>query len=115
MRIVLHWIILSAAVWATTQIVSGVSVNPLWVALIVGACLTLFNMFLKPIINILTLPLNILTLGIFSLIVNGALFWYLGSGIIKGFSVSTFQAAFVGALVVSILNWILNKILHFGF
>jgi len=115
MRIVLHWILLSAAVWATTQIITGVSVSPLWVALIVGACLTLFNMFLRPIINILTLPLNILTLGLFSLVVNGLLFWYLGSGIIKGFSVSTFEAAFVGALLVSILNWILSKLFHFDF
>jgi putative membrane protein len=115
MRIVLHWIILSVAVWVTTQLVGGVIVDPIWVALIVGACLTLFNMFLKPIINILTLPLNILTLGLFSLVVNGALFWYLGSGTIKGFSVSTFEAAFVGALLVSVLNWILRKILHFDF
>ena len=115
MRIVLHWIILSAAVWATTELVGGVTLTHIWVALIVGACLTLFNMFLRPIINILTLPLNILTLGFFSLIVNGILFWYLGSGIITGFSVVTFQAAFIGALLVSVLNWILIKLFHFNF
>ncbi len=112
MRIILHWIILSGAVWLTTQIVSGVTVDPVWVALIIGACLTLFNMFLKPVINILTLPLNILTLGIFSLIINGLLFWYLGT-IIRGFSVTTFTAAFIGALLVSVLNWIISKIFHF--
>jgi uncharacterized membrane protein YvlD (DUF360 family) len=48
MKLILHWIILSAAVWITTQVVSGISVDPIWVALIVGACLTLFNMFIKP-------------------------------------------------------------------
>lgn len=107
--------IISVAVWATTQIVSGVVVNPVWVALIVGACLTLVNMFLKPVINILTLPLNIVTLGFFSLFINGAIFWYLGSGVIKGFSVTTFTAAFIGALLVSVLNWIIMKVFHFDF
>lgn len=114
MRIILHWIILSGAVWVTTQIVSGVTVTPVWVALIVGACLTLFNMFLKPVINILTLPLNIITLGFFSLIINGLLFWYLGT-LIRGFEVTTFTAAFVGALLVSVLNWIIAKVFHFDF
>jgi putative membrane protein len=113
MRIILHWLILSIAVWATTLLVGGVVVDPIWVALIVGACLTLVNMFLKPIINILTLPLNILTLGIFSLFINGAIFWYLGSGMIRGFSVIGFTAAFVGALLVSVLNWIITKLLRF--
>lgn len=113
MRIILHWLILSVAVWATTFIVSGITVTPVWVALIVGACMTLFNMFLKPIITVLTLPLNILTLGFFSLIVNGILFWYLGT-LVKGFTVTTFTAAFVGAFLVSVLNWILNKLFHFN-
>lgn len=112
MRIILHWIILSVAVYATTFIVSGISINPLWVVLVVGACLTLFNMFIKPIIKILTLPINIITLGLFSLVINGAIFWYLGT-LVKGFEVNTFTAAFIGALLVSIINWILNKIFHF--
>ncbi len=111
MRIIAHWIILSVAVWFTTRLVSGIVVNPIWVALIVGACLTLFNMFLRPIINVLTLPLNFLTLGFFSLVVNGLIFWYLGT-IIKGFSVTTFTAAFTGALLVSILNWLVTKVLR---
>ena len=114
MKIILHWIILSVAVFATTKIISGISVDPIWVSLIVGACLTLFNMILKPIINILTLPINVISLGLFSLIVNGALFWYLGT-LIKGFHVTTFYAAFFGALLVSIINWILKKVFHFDF
>lgn len=112
MRIILHWLILSGAVWATTQVVEGVTLTPFYTALIVGACLTLFNMFLKPIITILTLPLNILTLGLFSLFVNGLLFWYLGT-IIKGFSVTGFYAAFIGALFVSVLNFIITKVFRF--
>jgi putative membrane protein len=112
MKIILHWILISIAVFVTTLIIGGIKVDPIWVALIVGACLTLFNMFIKPIINILTLPINIITLGLFSLVINGVLFWYLGT-LIKGFEVTTFTAAFVGALLVSILNWVLKKVFHF--
>jgi putative membrane protein len=114
MKIILHWIILSLAVFVTTKIVSGITLDPIWVALIVGACLTLFNMFIKPVINILTLPINIVTLGLFSLVVNGLLFWYLGN-VINGFNVTTFSAAFVGAILVSVINWILKKVFHFDF
>lgn len=113
MKLILHWIILSVAVFVASKVIVGITLNPLWVALIVGACLTLFNLFIKPIINILTLPLNMITLGIFSLVVNGIVFWILGLDIIQGFRVETFSAAFVGALLVSIINWILNKVFHF--
>ena len=113
MRIILHWIIISASVIATTYIVSGISLSPVvWTALVVGACLTLFNMFIKPVIKILTLPINLITLGLFSLVINGAVFWYMGT-FITGFTVETFKAAFIGALLVSIINWILNKVFHF--
>jgi putative membrane protein len=111
MKIILHWIVLSLAVWLTTQVVSGVQVNPLWVALIVGACLTLINMFVKPILNLLTLPLNIVTLGLFSLVLNGILFWFLGT-VIQGFTVNSFTAAFVGAILVSVINWLITKVLR---
>ncbi len=109
MKIIVHWITLSVAVFLTSRFISGITIDPIWTALIVGACLTLFNMIIKPIINILTLPINILTLGLFSLVINGALFWYLGT-LIKGFSVATFTAAFIGALIVSILSWLISKV-----
>jgi len=112
MKIILHWILISVAVFVTSKIISGVILDPIWVAFIVGACLTLFNMFIKPVVNILTLPINVITLGIFSLVINGALFWYLGT-LIKGFEAQSFYAAFVGALLVSILNWFLKKVFHF--
>lgn len=109
MKIILNWILISVSVFVTTKIISGIIVDPIWVALVVGACLTLFNMFIKPIIKVLTLPLNILTLGLFSLVINSILFWYLGT-FIKGFEVSTLVAAFVGAIVVSVINWLFSKV-----
>jgi putative membrane protein len=113
MKLIIRWIIISVAVLASTKIIgSGISANPIWVVLIVGALLTLINMFIKPIIKILTLPLTIITLGLFSLVVNGAIFWYLGSGIINGFEVKGFYAAIIGSIIVSIINWLITKILR---
>ena len=112
MRIILRWVIISVAVFATSKIISGIAIDPIWVVLIVGACLTLFNMFIRPVIKILTLPINLITLGLFSLVINGAVFWYMGT-FIKGFTIETFKAAFIGALLVSIINWVLSKVFHF--
>ena len=112
MKIILHWVLISVSVWLASQLVAGVSLDPIWVSLTVGACLTLFNTFIKPIIKVLTLPINLITFGLFSLVINGILFWYLGT-VIKGFMVETFLSAFIGALLVSVLNWMLSKIFHF--
>jgi len=109
MKIIIHWLILSAAVFAAPFFISGIQLNPIYVCIIVGACLTIINMTVKPIINIITLPINLITLGLFSLILNGLIFWFL-SFFIKGFHVSSFAAAFWGALLVSIVNWIAVKI-----
>lgn len=113
MKIILHWVLVSIAVYLTTLFLPDIIVNPIWVSFVVGACLTLFNMFIKPIINILTLPINLITLGIFSLIINGIVFWYIGT-FVTGFSVGSFYSAFMGALAVSILNWLLKKVFNFG-
>ena len=108
-KFILRLVALSCAVWVTAQIIPGIVVNPYWVAFIVGACLTVFNMFIKPIVKILTLPLNILTLGLFSLVINSAIFWYLGT-LISGFTVDKFSTAFIGAIFVSIINWFFKKV-----
>lgn len=112
MRLILRFLIISLSVWLTVYFFDGIEASTVAVILIVGACLTLFNMFVKPIINILTLPINIVTLGIFSLIVNGVVFWYIGK-FVDGFEINTFMGAFTGAIVVSIINWILTKFFHF--
>lgn len=108
-KIILRWIGLSCAVWVTSQILPGIIVNPYWVAFIVGACLTLFNMFIKPILTILTLPLNIITLGLFSFVINSAIFWYLGT-FVDGFAVDKFSTAFIGAILISLINWFFKKV-----
>ncbi|MEI6400003.1 MAG: phage holin family protein [bacterium] len=109
MRILKHFLLLSIAVFVTPYIIKGVTVNPFWVAFIVGACLFVINTVIKPIINLLTLPINLLTLGLFGIVINGAIFWLL-SKYIPGFVVATFTAAILGALVVSVVNWLGGKI-----
>ncbi len=109
MKLLLHWLILTISVFAVSQFVAGIHVASFTTALIVGAVLTFINLIIKPLITVLTIPLNILTLGLFSLVVNGIFFW-LVSRVISGFEVKTFTAAVIGALVVSVLNWIGNII-----
>jgi putative membrane protein len=111
MKIIWHWLLLSAALAATMYIFPGkIAFSPLYTVFIVGACLMFINMIIKPIISLLTLPINLLTLGLFSLVVNGLIFWVLAK-FISGFTVAGFTAAFFGALVVAIINWLLEKVL----
>ena len=109
--ILLRWFITTLAIFALPYFVAGVAVNSIVTALIVAACLVFLNMVVKPIVTILTLPINIITLGLFSIIINGLFFWFVAQ-IITGFSVATFTAAIIGALVISIINWIVGHFVH---
>lgn len=111
MKIIKHVLLLSIAVFAASYFIQGVSVSPIWTALIVGAVLTVINFVVKPIIKILTLPINILTLGLFSIVINAGIFWFIGNdNFIKGFSVDSWQAALYGSILISVINWLGNKI-----
>lgn len=105
--ILLRWFITTLAVFALPYFVAGIAINSIITALIVAACLVFLNMVVKPIVTILTLPINILTLGLFSIVINGIFFWFVAQ-IITGFSVATFVAAIIGAFVISIVNWIVS-------
>ena len=105
--ILLRWFITTLAIFALPYFVAGVAVSSIVTALIVAACLVFINMVIKPVVTILTLPINILTLGLFSIILNGAFFWFVAQ-IITGFTAASFTAAIIGALVISIINWIIN-------
>ncbi|MFA4842387.1 MAG: phage holin family protein [Candidatus Omnitrophota bacterium] len=95
---------------AVVHIIAGVSVDS-WQATVVAALvLALLNAFLRPFIILLTLPLNILSLGFFTLVINGFMF-YLVAKFVKGFTVSGFWSAFWAALLFSIISFILNFML----
>ena len=101
---------ISGAVYGLAYFLPGISVSPWWVALIVGAILYFIHSLIKPIIKILTLPITIITFGLFSIVLNMLFFWF-PSYIIKGFNITTMKALIVGAITVSVVNWIADKML----
>jgi putative membrane protein len=93
--------------------ITGISIDsdePFVAALVFALILGILNAFLRPILLLLTLPLNILTLGLFTLVVNAIVFW-LASQVGVGVRVADFPAAFLGALVVSIVSFIASRVL----
>jgi len=110
MGIFFRWLMLILAVIASAYFVPGIEVIGVLPAVIAGAVLIFIHTIIKPIIKILTLPINILTLGIFSLILNGLFFWF-ASTVVSGFSVADFIDALWGSLIVSVLNWLADKVI----
>jgi putative membrane protein len=106
---VLHWAVLALALWVSSQIVSGVSVSS-WAALAGGsAVLGIVNTVVRPVLTFLTLPITILTLGLFYLVVNGAAFG-LAAALVPGFDVASFFSAILGALVTGCAAWVVGVI-----
>ena len=93
---------------AIAHFVPGISIASTYTAFVVAILWGLISLLLKPVLSVLTLPINILTLGLFSLVVNALLFWLLAS-FVQGFVVAGFVPAFVGSLVLSVVVWILHK------
>ncbi len=110
MRILLVWILNAIALWLVTVFVPGVTVEDPLHAFIAAIVLGLVNALVKPILVILTLPITILTLGLFLLVINALLFWFVGS-VLPGFHVAGFWWAMLGALVYSLLTWALSSLL----
>ncbi len=106
-RILLKWLINALALYITSFLVKGIQVSGTWALLLAAALLGILNAFIRPILIILTLPITILTLGLFTLIINGLMLW-LVSFLIKGFVIQGFWAAFWGALLISIVSGIIN-------
>jgi putative membrane protein len=98
----IHWLVSAVAIVIAAYLIPGVTVTLLG-ALVLAVVLGIINVFFKPVINLLTLPLNIFTLGIFSLVVN-ALLIMLASMIVPGFHVDGFWAAFFFSIVVSLVT-----------
>lgn len=108
MGFLLHWLVLAVALWVAAYLVPGVTVGS-WPALAIGALILGFvNAIVRPIMVVLTLPITILTLGLFYLVVNAAAFG-LAAAVVPGFSIASFGAAVLGALVVSVVSWLLGS------
>jgi len=105
--ILFRWLISAITIMIISYIVPGIHVAGFWTALILALVLGLFNAILRPLLIILTLPVTILTLGLFTLVINAGIF-LLASTIVKGFTVEGFGAAFLGSLMLWLLNWAVN-------
>ena len=106
----LHWAVVAIGLWVAAYLVPGVAVAS-WSALAVGALVLGFvNAVVRPVLAILTLPITVLTLGLFYLVVNAAAFG-LAAAVVPGFTVSSFGAALLGALVVSLVSWFIGAFL----
>ncbi len=110
MRFLFHWLVSALAIGVAAYLVPGVSVT-LFGALVAAVVLGALNLFIRPILLVLTLPINILTLGLFSLVVN-ALLVLLVSYLVPGFFVAGFGTALLFALVLAIVNWVFHLWRH---
>lgn len=111
MNYIIRAVLFVIAVMLVAWVVPGISVSGIWGALIVSIVLGLINAFVKPVIYFISLPLNILTLGLFSFVIN-ALLLMLAGQITPGFSVSGFWSALLGSTLLAILGIGINRILE---
>ena len=110
MRLLLVWLINALALLALPYVFPWVKVDSFVAALIAALALGLINTLIRPLLILLTLPATLLTLGLFIFVINGLLFWWVGS-FVDGFHVSGFWAAVFGSIVYSVISWALASLL----
>lgn len=110
MRLVLVWVLNAIALLAVAYLYPGVQVQDWLSAAIAALVLGLANTIIKPILVVLTLPVTIITLGLFLFVINALLFWGV-SNVVTGFHVNGFWAALIGAILYSIIGWLLSMLI----
>lgn len=109
MNIIARFLLTVLSLLFVANIIPGIEVESLTVALVAALIIGVINVTLKPILLLITLPLNLITLGLFTFILNALLFWFVAM-FFPGFTVSGFLPAFFGALVVSFFSSVGNKV-----
>ena len=109
MKLLAAWLLNALALLGVAYLVPGIHVASIWIALAAAVVIGLANMLIRPILVILTLPVTILTLGLFIFVINGVLFWVVGN-FLQGFEVKTLMAGIIGAFAYSVMSWILSAI-----
>jgi putative membrane protein len=103
----IHTVVLAVAIWITAAVVPGITVDS-WITLAIAALvLALVNAIVRPLLLILTLPITVLTLGLFYLVVNGLAFG-LAAALVPGFQIASWTAAILGALLTSVISWFIG-------
>jgi putative membrane protein len=109
MQILAKWAISALSLMIVANIVNGFTIESFYTALIAALVLGFLNTIVRPLLLLLTLPINLLTLGLFTLIINGGLIYFVGT-FVKGFEI-TLSAA----IIASILLWLVNMIINIAF
>ncbi len=110
MELIVIWILNALSLLAVTYFVPNIQVANFTTALIAALVIGLVNMLIKPILLLLTLPITILTLGLFIFVINGLLFYAVGN-LLQGFEVKTLSSGILGAVLYSIISWLLTSML----
>jgi len=110
MKYIINWLLITLAVFVSAELLPGVSIDNLYTAFLVAVVLGIINTFLKPILLILTLPINLFTLGLFTLVINAGLIMLTDKIVGSGFSVDGFWWALAFSLVMSIVQAVLHQI-----
>jgi putative membrane protein len=103
MKMLTRLLAVVVALLLASRYIPGINIDTIYTALVVAVLLGLINLIVRPILLVLTLPITILTLGLFLFVLNALLFWFVGS-FVKGFEVTGFVPALLGSLLVSIIG-----------
>jgi len=109
--LLLRWLILSCAIMVAAYFFTGIQVKDFGTAIFAALVLGILNAFFRPILLILTLPINILTLGLFTFVIN-ALLLMMTSGLIGGLVVTSFWSALLASLIISVVSWLLSSFIN---
>ncbi len=110
MRLLLEWLVIALTLILIANLLPGISVSSFGVALLAGVIIGLINIIIRPILSLLTLPINLVTLGLFSFILNALMFW-LAAALVPGFEVHGFLSALIGSLIMSVIYALFEFIL----
>jgi putative membrane protein len=109
LRLLIVWLINTLALAAVAYLMPSVGIASAGAAILAALVLGLVNALIRPLLVLLTLPVTVLTLGLFIFVINGLLFWAVGS-LVPGFDVGGFWSAVLGALVFSLISWLLSAL-----
>jgi putative membrane protein len=109
LRVLVVWLINTAALAAVAYLMPSVSISGAGAAIVAALLLGLVNAVIRPLLVLLTLPVTVLTLGLFIFVINGLLFWAVGS-LVPGFDVAGFWPAVLGAIIFSLVSWLLSAL-----
>ncbi len=107
MKLIVRWLLLAAALLLVAHLYPGVTVKSFGSAMIAALVLGLFNALLRPVLVLLTLPVTLVTLGLFLFVINALMFWAAAT-VLDGFSVTGFAAALIGSLIYSLCSMVID-------